>query len=178
MNRIICAVLAAALAAPALFAADAPKPAPPQQDAGWLSYFQTTLKGLKSTTARKLGSQNARVSAVAAVRGNKTGEEQPSDPYWKGSVSDKAVKQQESERKEFSAAVEMVLDGKPVDGASALMKFGQEHPKSVYLPDIKEALGKLPPDAVAEARKVQKAPAQTEALPKPASPEVSPAAGK
>jgi hypothetical protein len=108
----------------------------------WKSYYDNLLKGLKSRVQKKLESKN-RISAVAAVRGSKQGSDAEA-LYWKGGVSEKAQKKQTEEKKIMTDAVQLVVDGKLVEGRAALEKFIKDNPDSVYLPDAKEALANLP----------------------------------
>ena len=140
------------------------------------SWFDTLLKGLKTNVQKKLESKN-RVSAVAAVRGAKQGGDARA-LYWKGGVSDEASKKLDAERKQFADAVQLVADGNVPAGRAALEKFTKDNPDSVFLPDARDALDKLP---AAEAKPAQaaKQPAVTAA---PASgtktPAAEPAPGK
>ena len=130
MNKILLA-MALLLSFNAAYAADSGK-----------SWYETFLKGLKTKVQHKLESKN-RVSAVAAVRGAKQGGDARA-LYWKGGVSDEARKKLDAERKQLADAVQLVVDGKVPEGKAALETFTKDNPDSVFLPDAKEALEKLP----------------------------------
>jgi TolA-binding protein len=115
----------------------------------WKSWYDNFYKGLRSKVQKKFHSK-ARVSAVAAVRGDKTGGD-ASELYWKGGVSEQALKKSEAERKALGDAVELVVNGDAAAGRGALEKFIKENPESVYLPDAREALGMLPAEEPAPA---------------------------
>lgn len=112
--------------------------------AGW---YENLLKGLKTKIQKKLESKT-RVTAVAAVRGAKQGGDARA-LYWKGGVSDAAQKKLEAERKQLTEAVQLVLDGDSGGARAALEKFIRDNPESFYLPDAKEALEKMQPEAPA-----------------------------
>ena len=108
------------------------------------SYYSNLLSGLKSRVEKKFESKN-RVSAVAAVRGSKQGSDAEA-LYWKGGVSEKAQKKLAEEKKVMTAAVQLVVDGKPAEGRTALEKFIKDNPDSIYVTDAREALANLPKD--------------------------------
>ncbi|HBE87949.1 MAG TPA: hypothetical protein DDW67_02265 [Elusimicrobia bacterium] len=116
---------------------------------GWQSWYDNFYKGLRSKVQRKFESKT-RVSAVAAVRGSKTGRD-ASELYWKGGVSEQALKKSEAERKALGDAVELVVNGDNSAGRAALDKFIKDNPESVYLPDAREALEMLPAEAAGAA---------------------------
>lgn len=113
-----------------------------QEKSSWKSWYNNFYKGLRSKMQRKFESKT-RVSAVAAVRGSKTGRD-ASELYWKGGVSEQARKKAETERKALGDAVELVVNGDTVSGREALEKFIKDNPDSVYVPDAREALEMLP----------------------------------
>ncbi|HNW44040.1 MAG TPA: hypothetical protein PKI19_06010 [Elusimicrobiales bacterium] len=115
-------------------------------EAGW---YETLLRGLKTKVQKKLESKN-RVTAVAAVRGAKQGGD-PRALYWKGGVSDAAQKKLDAERKALADAVQFAVDGDNKAAKEALEKFIRDNADSFYLPDAKEALGKLPVETPAPA---------------------------
>lgn len=147
-------------------------------DGDWKSWYSNTLKGLKSRMERKLESKN-RVSAVAAVRGAKQGGDARA-LYWKGGVSEAARKKLDAERKQLSEAMQLVLDGSLPQGKAAIEKFMKDNPDSVYLPEAKDALAKLPADeakpAAAQASKDENAQQKEEKTAQPK--EEKPAAEK
>ncbi len=108
----------------------------------WKDWYSNTMKGLKAKVESRLQSKN-RVSAVAAVRGAKQGGDAKA-LYWKGGVSEAARKKLDSERKQLTDALQLVLDGSLQQGKAAIEKFIKDNPESVYLPEAKEALDKLP----------------------------------
>jgi len=118
------------------------------------SWFETMMKGLKTKVQKKLESKQ-RVSAVAAVRGARQGED-PKALYWKGGVSEAAQKKLDADKEQLTAAVQLALDGKDAEAKEALEKFLKDSPDSFYGPDAKEALEKLQPPA---EEKAEKAPA-------------------
>jgi hypothetical protein len=131
----------------------------------WKSWYNNMLRGLKSKVERKLESKH-RVSAVAAVRGAKQGED-ASALYWKGGVSDKARKKLEEEKKQLTAAVELVVNGDVEGGRTALNKFLKENPESFFAVDAKEALANLP---APEAKPAEEKPAAPGAAASPEEP--------
>jgi len=93
----------------------------------WKSWYGNMLKGLRSKVERKLESKH-RVSAVAAVRGARQGED-ANALYWKGGVSDKARKKLDEEKKQLTGAVELVVNGDTEGGRAALNKFLKDNPE-------------------------------------------------
>lgn len=185
LSLALAAVLAVSAAA---FAADAVKPADAKANRGW---FEDTLKGLKSKVNKRFEAQNARVAQVAAVRATDMSKD-PKAPYWKGGDKEKQQKKYAEDRKQFTAAVELVLDGKTADGKAALEKFLKDNPKSQFTPDVKDALAKLSegvapgeakaevkPDVKAEEKAAAKAePAKADAAPVKPAEAAPPATGK
>ena len=106
------------------------------------SWFETTLKGLKSKIAQKYQSTSVGASSVAAVRGAKVSDDS-TKPYWRGTNADKSGKKLAAQRKQFSAALELALAGKDEAAVKALEKFVKDNPQSPYLADAKEALNRL-----------------------------------
>jgi len=96
------------------------------------------------------------VSAVAAVRGAKQGED-PNALYWKGGVSEKAQKKLAAEKDQLTAAVELVVGGDVEGGRAAINKFLKENPESFFAQDAREALANLP---AAEAKPEETKPAE------------------
>ena len=115
----------------------------------WKGWYGNMLKGLKSKVQKKLESKH-RVSAVAAVRGAKQGDD-PNALYWKGGVSDKAQKKLAEEKKRLTEAVELVVNGDVEGGREALNKFLKANPESFFAQDAKEALANLPAQEAAPA---------------------------
>ncbi len=113
-----------------------------EENRSWKSWYSDMLRGLKSRMQKKLESRT-RVSAVAAVRGSKEGED-PNALYWKGGVSEKAQKKLAEEKKQFADAVELVVGGDVEGGRAALNKFLKDNPDSFFCQDAKDALEKLP----------------------------------
>ncbi|HAN04172.1 MAG TPA: hypothetical protein DCW72_10290 [Elusimicrobia bacterium] len=124
----------------------------------WKSWYNNMLKGLRSKVERKLESKH-RVSAVAAVRGAKQGED-ANALYWKGGLSDKARKKLDEEKKQLTGAVELVVNGDTEGGRAALNKFLKDNPESFFAADAKEALANLP---APEAKPAEEKPAAAEA---------------
>ncbi len=121
----------------------------------WKGWYGNMLKGLKTKIGKKLESKH-RVSAVAAVRGAKQGED-PNALYWKGGVSDKAQKKLAEEKKQLTEAVELVVNGDVEGGREALNKFLKANPESFFAQDAKEALANLPaPEAAPAAEEKEK----------------------
>lgn len=134
-------------------------------------FFESLLKGLKSKIGSKLESKN-RVSAVAAVRGEKQGLD-PWALYWKGGISEMAQQELAKEKQQFADAVQFVVDGDTDGGKTALKKFIDTNKDSVYAQDAQEALNNLPEAGAAPAMKT--APSADEEKPaaapkKPAKP--------
>lgn len=115
----------------------------------WKAWFSNMQKGLKTKISKKLESKH-RVSAVAAVRGAKQGDD-PNALYWKGGVSDKAQKKLAEEKKQLTEAVELVVNGDVEGGREALNKFLKGNPESFFAQDAKEALANLPAQEAAPA---------------------------
>jgi len=113
------------------------------------SWYENLMKGLKTKVQKKLESKN-RVSSVAAVRGARQGGDARA-LYWKGGVSEAAQKKLEAERKQLNDAVQLVLDGDNKGARTAFEKFIKDNPESVFLPEAKESLEKLPSDSPAAA---------------------------
>lgn len=122
----------------------------------WKGWYNNMLKGLKTKISKRLESKQ-RVSAVAAVRGAKQGED-PNALYWKGGVSEKAQKKLAAEKDQLTAAVELVVGGDVEGGRAAINKFLKENPESFFAPDAKEALANLP---AAEAKPEEPKPAES-----------------
>jgi len=125
-----------------------------EENKNWKGWYSDMLKGLKTKVAKKLQSKS-RVTAVAAVRGAKQGED-ANALYWKGGVSEKAQKKLADEKAEITAAVELVVNGDVEGGRAALDKFVKGNPESFFLQDAKDALANLPapevkPEVKAEA---------------------------
>lgn len=145
--------------------------AAPVEKKDWKTWYSNMLKGLKSKVEKRLESKT-RVSAVAAVRGAKQGED-ANALYWKGGVSEAARKKLEAEKKQLTDAVQLVVDGNPADGRAALAKFVKENPESLYLQDAKDALANLPaaeevkPATATETPAAETAPAPVKAEEKP-----------
>jgi hypothetical protein len=136
------AILAMVLAVSASAASSAPSE----------GFFARLYKALTSDTAQKYASSGHRLSSVAAVRGAALGDQDPAEPYWKGGMTEEAAKKQETERKEFAAAVQLAVNGKLSDSTAALEKFQKDHPKSAMLPDVKEALAKAKEGQASDAK--------------------------
>lgn len=133
----------------------------------WKGWYGNMLKGLKTKISKKLESKH-RVSAVAAVRGAKQGED-ANALYWKGGVSDKAQKKLADEKAQLTAAVELVVGGDVEGGRAALNKFLKANPESFFAQDAKEALENLPapeakPEGSKEAPSEEEVPAEKSAL--------------
>lgn len=128
--------------------------------AGWKSWYDSMLKGLKTKVQKKLQSKR-RVSAVAAVRGAKQGED-PEALYWKGGVSENAQKKLEAEQQQLTEAVELVVGGDTASGRAALEKFLKDNPESFFAQDAKEALEKLPAEEAKPAEEKKEEPKEGE----------------
>lgn len=139
-----------------------------KDSSSWKSWYNNLYKGLRSKVQRKFESKT-RVSAVAAVRGAKTGRD-ASELYWKGGISEQARKKAEAERKALGDAVELVVNGDNAAGRTALEKFMKDNPDSVYIPDAKEALEMLPAEEAAPAAKPEGGPAPEAEAEKAAAP--------
>lgn len=133
----------------------------------WKGWYGNMLKGLKSKVQKKLESKH-RVSAVAAVRGAKQGDD-PNALYWKGGVSDKAQKKLADEKKQLTEAVELVVGGDVEGGREALNKFLKANPESFFAQDAKEALANLPaPEAAPAAEEKEEGKAEDKSAEKAA----------
>lgn len=123
----------------------------------WRDWYNNLIKGLRAKVEKRL-EPRASAAAVAAVRGAN----QNIDPralYWKGSISDAAGKKLGAERKQLGDALQLAADGDIPAGKAAVNRFIKENPDSVYLAEAKEALSRLPAEAVK--------PAMTPAAPAP-----------
>lgn len=139
-----------------------------EEGKNWKGWYNDMLKGLKTKISKKLESKT-RISAVAAVRGAKQGED-ANALYWKGGVSEKAQKKLADEQKQLTAAVELVVGGDVEGGRAALKKFLKDNPESFFLQDAKDALANLPAEEAKPAEtKDEAAPAKDEAKPEPKS---------
>lgn len=158
MKKILIAV-ALAFAAGTLHA---------EEGKNWKAWYNDMLKGLKTKISKKLESKT-RVSAVAAVRGAKKGED-ANALYWKGGVSESARKKLGEEQKQLTEAVQLVVDGDVPGGRAALKKFLADNPESFFAQDAKDALANLPAEeAKPEAPAAAPAAAKEEAKPEPKS---------
>jgi hypothetical protein len=120
----------------------------------WKDWYSNMLSGLRARVEKKLESKN-RVSAVAAVRGARQGGDARA-LYWKGGVSEAARKKLEAERKQLAGALQLVMDGNMGEGKAAVGKFISDNPESVYLPEAREALERLPAPEAKPAAEVKK----------------------
>ena len=121
---------------------------------GFMGWYKNVLKSLNAKIEKRLAPK-VRISAVAAVRGADQSVD-PMELYWKGGITEKAAKKLDAEKKEFTAAIEKVVDGKTEEGKKLLKAFIKNNSDSLYLKDAKEALSKLP-----VAEKVEDAKAET-----------------
>lgn len=131
-----------------------------EENKNWKAWYNDMLKGLKTKVQAKLQSKT-RVSAVAAVRGAKQGED-ANALYWKGGVSEKAQKKLAEEKKQLTDAVELVVGGDVEGGRAALGKFLKNNPESFFVQDAKEALANLPAPEVKPAEDKKEAAAGEE----------------
>lgn len=129
----------------------------------WKSWYDSMLKGLKTKVQKRLQSKR-RVSAVAAVRGAKQGDD-PEALYWKGGVSEKAQKKLEAEQQQLTEAVELVVGGDAAAGRAALEKFLKDNPESFFAQDAKDALSRLPAEEAKPAEEKKEAAAEKEDAP-------------
>lgn len=118
---------------------------------GWKAWYNNMLRGLKTKVQKSLQSKR-RVTAVAAVRGAKQGED-PEALYWKGGVSEKAQKKLEAEQEQLTEAVQLIVDGDIAGGKAALEKFIKENPESFFAQDAQAALKNLPAEETKEEAK-------------------------
>ncbi len=107
------------------------------------TWFKTWKVALRKKAIQARYRRGVSATSVAAVRGSKQSEADPRLPYWKGSWSDKKAAQRLEERKEQSAAIDLILEEKYDEAEKALDAFEKAHPKSAYLADIREARIKL-----------------------------------
>ncbi len=107
------------------------------------TWFRTWKTALRKKAIQARYRRGISATSVAAIRGSKQSEANPRLPYWKGSWSDKKAAQRLEERKEQSAAIDLILEGKYDEAEKALDAFEKAHPKSAYLADIREARIKL-----------------------------------
>lgn len=159
MKKIILA-LAVILLAGSVRAADG---------GNWRDWYNNMVKGLRSKVEKRLESKTS-VAAVAAVRGSN----QNSNPralYWKGGVSESARKKLDAERKQLGDALQLATGGDIAGCKEAVGKFIKDNPDSLYLPEAKEALSRLPAEeakpsaakpAEAAVKPAETAPAQAQ----------------
>ncbi|NLO92223.1 MAG: hypothetical protein GX410_09585 [Elusimicrobia bacterium] len=141
-----------------------------QAPAGNKTWFESTLKSMKTRVSGKFHSSGMKAGAVAAVRGDQKGED-AEKPYWKGGISEKAAKKLETEKAEFAAGLELAVSGKNDEAYQAFQKFLTDNPSSTLVPDVKEALTKLnPPAQQAVAASTEAAQPQAPAQPEPEKP--------
>jgi hypothetical protein len=143
-----------------------------EENKNWKGWYNDMLKGLKTKVSKRLQSKT-RVTAVAAVRGAKQGED-ANALYWKGGVSEKAQKKLADEKSEITAAVELVVGGDVEGGRAALNKFIKGNPESVFAQDAKDALANLPAPEVKPEEEKTETPAAEET--EEAAPDEKPAA--
>lgn len=113
--------------------------AQPRQDTSLDKFLQTLKDGLNRHESLKFSDRNAAV--VAAVRGAEQKTVDSKKPYFKKAASTAA--RSESERAEFEKAVDQAMAGKVPEAIAALESFEKAHPKSGFLPDVKQALDQL-----------------------------------
>jgi len=140
----------------------------------WFKHWRLALK--RSAVEGRYRRTNT--TAVAAVRGAGQADEDPMAPYWKGTWSAKKNEERLKERAELEAAVDLILEEKYDEAASALDAFEEAHPSSTMLKDVAEARENLaalkgdPPaaqtapetpaeEAVQEEAKAEEVPEQT-----------------
>jgi len=142
-----------------------------QTQASNKSWFESTLKSMKTRVSGKFHSSGMKAGAVAAVRGEQMGED-AEKPYWKGGVTEKAAKKLEAEKAEFAAGLELAVSGKNDESYQAFQKFLDNNPSSTLVPDVKEAMSKLTPPVqqpVAASSAAAQVPAQPEPVKTPAN---------
>jgi len=115
------------------------------EQTGVKSWFEGVLKSLKAETVSRFGSKAVRMTAVASVRGADMSSD-PMELYWKGGLTEASEKAMAVEKKDFTEAAQLVLDGKNDEGFAALNAFKKNHPDSSLLPDVNEAMEKLQPE--------------------------------
>ena len=137
--KITTAALAALLLAGAVRAEDA-KPAPTAKES--VMTFFRHLKDSLSQSAVQGERKHNRVGSVAAVRGTdqSSAVADPNEPVLIGDARSKKNKAAMAEDAEFAKAVDLILSGKPDDGANALESFKTKHPKSRNLDKVQQAI--------------------------------------
>ena len=166
-NYIIAAALALAVQAgaeepkaaePAKSEASQPAGAAAKIGASLRTWFLNLKEGLSESSVSGQR-QKGRLTSVAAVRGNAQGSDggrsvsglrpaqrdasEADRPAWKSGAQSKKMKQLRLEKAEFSAAVDLILDGKLQQGSEALDAFEQAHPGSSLLAEVQETRGKI-----------------------------------
>lgn len=145
MRRVVLLTLVFTLGAAALGPVRAEDKAKKEAPSRWAS-LRTWFKHWKQALEKSAVEgryRKKRSTAVAAVRGSAQDEKDPKKPYWKGTWSSKKRAERMKEREELAKAVELILKEKPVEAKAKLDAFEKAHPKSSFLPDVKEARAKL-----------------------------------
>ncbi|TPW17332.1 MAG: hypothetical protein FD126_3676, partial [Elusimicrobia bacterium] len=143
MRAIFMGALCALLFASPSSAADG---APAEAPTAWASmkrWLETMKKGLMTSAVEQNYQRRRGVVAVAAVRGEGQGLDDPGKPYWKGTTASKEEKQAGKERAELGAAVELALTGKRQQALQALSEFESAHPDSALSASAREARERL-----------------------------------
>jgi TolA-binding protein len=122
------------------------------------SWFQHLKEGLteSSTSAQR---QRGSVAAVAAVRGLEQAGADLEKPAWKSGAKTRKSKEVKAQRQEFSAAVDLAVEGKYAEADEKLEAFEKAHPGSSLLSDVKETRQKVK-EAQAQAQASDAKPAQ------------------
>lgn len=157
MAACACAFVLAGTAFGSTTPVEHPASTSPKARKTWLrTWFEHLKQGL-SESAVQGDYQRVRVTAVAAVRGNQQQAADQNKPSWKAGAKGKKSAALKAERREFSRAVDLILEGKVQEGVAALDAFEKAHPKSTLVSDVREAREK--------AREMQAAPEPVEAAP-------------
>lgn len=139
------------------------------------TFFQNLKEGLTTSSTSGLRQKNVRVGAVAAVRGSAQETADLDKPSWKTGSAAKKSKAARQQKADFSAAVDLAMEGKYAEADEKLAAFEKNYPDSDLLADVKNARVKIKEAQAAAPAEVAPAPAAAAAA-APAAPAAAPAA--
>jgi len=139
MKCIMIVVVAATLAVEASAQAQ-DKPA--QGKTSWSAFFKTLRTSLQASAVSGQQKKGRNAAAVAAVRGNEQAKKNIADPNEPGLKGDNKAKKAAKElalNAEFDKAVNLIIDGKPEEGLTALEKIKAAN-KGYKVDDMNKAI--------------------------------------
>ena len=101
------------------------------------TWFEHVKQGLAESSVAGQR-QHGRLTAVAAVRGEKQDAADPAKPVWKSPAQTRKAKALRAQKAELGAAVDAILAGKLDEGKQKLDAFEKAHPSSSLLPEAKD----------------------------------------